>query len=128
MATPCSCSAAVPTTRSGLPSGSHRPGDVHVGTRHRGFKRWHRCARLRARRRFPIRTNVKAGAAWQPHWKSLSSGSFVSAPAPAADSLGQNLYVAALGDDFAIWVNHSAGEGGPWDGPRPVGPEPGLLI
>jgi hypothetical protein len=67
------------------------------------------------------------GTPFQPHWQALApAGSFVSAPALAMH--GVNIYAAAFGDDFAIWVNHSADAGGSWTGSGHVGPQPGLFI
>jgi CubicO group peptidase (beta-lactamase class C family) len=70
-----------------------------------------------------------SGQPFQPHWKTLAQGSsFVSAPSLAMHGAGADLYLAAFGDDFAIWANHSGNEGGTWDGFYQVGPNPGLFI
>lgn len=64
---------------------------------------------------------------FQPHWQPLAPvGSFISAPALTMH--GSNIYLAAFGDDFAIWVDQSADAGGSWKGASQVGPNPGLFI
>ena len=66
---------------------------------------------------------------FQPHWANLTAGgTFNSAPALAMRGPGPELYVAALGGDYAIWNNHSLNEGGSWAGPTQLGPNPGLFI
>jgi CubicO group peptidase (beta-lactamase class C family) len=69
------------------------------------------------------------GQDWQPHWKALAPlGALTSAPAVAMHGPGPDIYLAAFGGDFAIWTNHTANEGGTWDGFAKVGPDPGLFI
>jgi CubicO group peptidase (beta-lactamase class C family) len=71
--------------------------------------------------------NSAGGASqpFQPHYKPIPNGTFMSAPAAAA---AQNLYLAAFGGDFTIYVNRSTDGGATWAGPRQVGPNPGFFI
>jgi CubicO group peptidase (beta-lactamase class C family) len=66
-----------------------------------------------------------AGQPFQPHYQPLPNGTFMSAPAAAAV---QDIYLAALGDDFTVYVNRSTDGGVTWAGPRQVGPNPGFFI
>lgn len=64
---------------------------------------------------------------FQAHWQALSpAGSPVAAPAMAIHGVKQ--YIAAIGSDFTLYVNHSTDAGGSWAGFSQIGPNPGLFI
>jgi hypothetical protein len=71
-----------------------------------------------------------AGQPFQPHFKPLpGGGTFMSAPAAAADATAQNIYLTAIGDDFTLYDNHSSDGGASWQsGFGQIGPNPGLFI